>query len=132
MGVPMPPVVVLIVCKSMIVGPGIPETGWENRAWVIEDGKMQCRREEVQLYSPEEAQSFSANDCGRAAIMAIPQWDEQHKGSNYRAWRVACPVPVMNTGKDGIKGTPDDEVVDWVLPDCGHPETVVCEKDIAI
>lgn len=131
MGVPMPPVVVLIVCKSMIVGPGLPETGWEQRAWVIEDGKMQCRREVIQMTSAEDT-TFSKMDCMRAGIMAIPQWDQAHRSGSYRGWKVACPVPVVDTGPDNIPGTADDTIIDWTLPDCGSRETVVCEKDIAI
>ena len=131
MDVSMPPVVVLIVCKTLMAHTPVPETGYEGRAWAIEDGKMQCRREEIALTSMGD-DTFSMQDCMRAGIMMIPAWDAAHKGGSYRAWRVACPTPIKNYGKDGIKGTRDDETIGWQLPDCGRYEQVVCEKDIAI
>jgi hypothetical protein len=52
------------------------------------------------------------------------QWDQSHKSSKYRFWRVACPVPIVDT-RTG-------EVIAWKMPDCGHRDTVVCEVDTAI
>lgn len=134
MAAPMPPVVVLIVCKTLVAGLGNPDTGWEDRVWAIEDGKMQCRRIEQEMTPGplESSPEFTPMQCQRDGIMAMAEWDAHNRGSAYRAWRVACPTPVKNTGPDGIKGTADDQIIDWTLPDCGHPDTVYCEQDIAI
>ena len=137
----MPAVVVLILCKTVSVGDGADAnsdfTTWQVREWAYENSMMTCRREVVAL---EDAGAmgggptvpFTPHACMFAGIMAIPEWESKHKNSQYRVWRVACPTPIKNYGADGLKGTPDDETVDWVLPDCGHPDTVICEKDSAI
>ena len=132
MPVPMPAAIVLIVCKTVVVGPPDANANFtraENRAWATEHAMMICRREEVQMYDKAEAegadpQPFNAQRCQRSAMMLGPQWDAQHQSSSYRFWRVACPVPIINT----ITG----EVIAWKLPDCGHRDTVVCEVDTAI
>ena len=132
MPVPMPSAVVLIVCKTVIAGePDVNSkwTGYENRAWAVEHGMMQCRRQEVELYDQSAAmgaaaQPFNQQRCQRASLMLGVQWDQSHKSSSYRFWRVACPVPIINT----ITG----EVIAWKMPECGHRDTVVCEVDTAI
>jgi hypothetical protein len=132
MPVPMPSAVVLIVCKTVIAGePDINAkwTGYENREWLIEDSMMQCRRQEVQLYDQSEAmgaaaQPFNQQRCQRASLMLGVQWDQAHKSSSYRFWRVACPVPIVDT-RTG-------EVIAWKMPECGHRDTVICEIDTAI
>jgi hypothetical protein len=132
MPVPMPSAVVLIVCKTVIAGePDINAkwTGYENREWLIEDSMMQCRRQEVQLYDQSEAmgaaaQPFNQQRCQRASLMLGVQWDQAHKNSSYRFWRVACPVPIVDT-RTG-------EVIAWKMPECGHRDTVICEIDTAI
>jgi hypothetical protein len=128
----MPSAVVLIVCKTVIAGePDINAkwTGYENREWLIEDSMMQCRRQEVQLYDQSEAmgaaaQPFNQQRCQRASLMLGVQWDQAHKSSSYRFWRVACPVPIVDT-RTG-------EVIAWKMPECGHRDTVICEIDTAI
>lgn len=132
MPVPMPSAVVLIVCKTVVVGApdhNASYTGYENRDWAYENSMMQCRRQEVQLYDQAAAlgataQPFNTQRCQRAGIMLGVNWDQSHKGSSYRFWRVACPVPIVNT----ITG----EVIAWKMPECGHRDTVVCEVDTAI
>ncbi|MDJ0514676.1 MAG: hypothetical protein QNJ62_14635 [Methyloceanibacter sp.] len=132
MPVPMPSAVVLIVCKTVVAGePDINAkwTGYENREWAIEHGMMQCRRQEVQLFDQAEAlgaaaQPFNQQRCQRASLMLGVQWDQAHKSSNYRFWRVACPVPIVDT-RTG-------EVIAWKMPECGRRDTVVCEVDTAI
>lgn len=136
----MPAVVVLIVCKTVMSGPedqNSQYTGWENRDWAYENSMMTCHRHEIQMFDPAEAQGsdpvpFNSMSCMSAAIRLATQWDLEHRASAYRTWRVACPVPIMNTGSDGIEGTPDDQVVGYKLPECGHPDTVVCETDSQI
>ena len=127
---PMPPVVVLIVCKTEIVGKPDKNAAFthvENREWAYVNAMMQCKREVITLTDPDydsglaAAQPFNTQRCNRAGIMQGVMWDQQHKSSNYRFWRHACPVPTVDTNT----GT----VLSWSLPDCGHRETVVCEKD---
>ncbi len=128
----MPPIIVLIVCKTVIAGePDINAkwTGHENRAWAIENSMMQCRRQEVQLYDQAEAQGaqaqpFNRQRCLGAGILLGVQWDQAHKGSSYRFWRVACPVPIVDT-RTG-------KVLSWKMPECGHRDTVHCEVDSEI
>ena len=53
MGVSMPAVVVLIVCRTVLAGPvdqNSDKTGWENRDWEYQNSMMICRRQEVQLF----------------------------------------------------------------------------------
>lgn len=132
MAVPMPSVAILIVCKTVLVG--APDenaafTHYQDREWAIEQGMMICRRNEVQLYDQAAEMGadpvpFTPMQCQRAAIMLGTEWDMKHPNSKYRTWRVACPTPTvdLNTG----------EIIGWVMPDCGHRETVICEMDTAI
>ncbi len=132
MAVPMPAIVTLIVCRTVLAGPtdqNAAYTGYENRQWATEHSMMVCRRQEVQLYDQAEAQgadpqAFTRQRCQRAGIVLGAQWDASHKGSSYRFWRVACPVPVIDT-RTG-------KVIAYTMPDCGHRETVICEADTSI
>lgn len=128
----MPAVVVLIVCKVAVAGPPDQNagfTGSKNLEWATEHAMMQCRRQEVSLFDADAAKGadprpFSMQVCWRSAIMLGSNWDALHGNSNYRTWRVACPVPIVNT----ITG----EVIAWQLPPCGHRDTVRCEADTTI
>jgi hypothetical protein len=136
--VPMPAVVVLILCKVVIAGPPDQNsalTHSENLQWATENSMMICRRQEVQMYDQAEASGadpkpFTQMDCAHSGILLGSTWDAQHRNSKYRFWRVACPVPMKSTM--GTPDTRDDEIVGWVLPDCGHRDTVICEVDTAI
>ncbi|ODR96178.1 hypothetical protein AUC69_15585 [Methyloceanibacter superfactus] len=111
MPVPMPAAVVLIVCKTVVVGPEDQNsafTGYENREWATENSMMVCRRQEVQLFDQAEAmgaqaQPFNVQRCQRSAIMLGSQWDAGHRGSKYRFWRVACPVPIVRRTRTGAR-----------------------------
>jgi hypothetical protein len=128
----MPAAVVLIVCKTVIAGPADQNaayTGYENREWATEHSMMVCRRQEVQLFDQAEAmgadpQTFNMQRCQRSGIMLGSQWDAGHRGSPYRFWRVACPVPIVDT-RTG-------DVIAWKMPECGHRDTVRCEVDAEI
>ena len=132
MPVPMPAAVVLIVCKTVIAGPedqNAGYTGHENREWATEHTMMVCRRQEVEVFDQAEAQGadaqpFNTQRCQMSAMRLGAEWDAGHRGSAYRFWRVACPVPIMDT-RTG-------EVIGWKLPECGNPDTVICEVDTAI
>lgn len=134
MPVPMPAVVVLIVCKTAMLPADQHDinskwTGYENRTWAYEDSMMQCKRKEVQLYDQSEAmgadpQPFNTHRCQRAGIMLGVQWDQSNKHTPYRFWRVACPVPIVNTQTG--------EVIGWKKPECASGKwrgKVVCDVD---
>jgi hypothetical protein len=134
--VPYPTVVVLIVCKTVLLGgdQNTEYTGWENREWAYENSKMVCRRQEVDMFDVSEAQGadpmpFNPMACMAASIRLAAQWDVEHK--DYKTWRVACPVPIKNDAT-GDGPTPDDPIVGWSLPPCGHADTVICETDSQI
>lgn len=119
MAVPMPAAVVLIVCKVVAAGPADQNsafTGYQNLEWATEHSMLVCRRLEL----PRDP----TLPCNKGAVMTAVQWDEMNKGSSYRAWRVACPVPIVNT----ITG----EVIAWKMPECGHRDTVHCEGDMSL
>lgn len=132
MAVPMPPVVVLIVCKVLFVG-GEDEnsryTNWRHTEWAYQDSKMVCRRHEIQLYDPAADQGakplpFTLGACQRTIPRLAAQFDVDYRDKPWRFWRGACPVPTINTETG--------EVLNWTLPDCGHRDTVICEKDTVI
>jgi len=135
MPVPMPAAVVLIVCKTFIAGPedqNSAYTGYENREWATENSMMVCRRQEVQLFDQAEAmgaqaQPFNVQRCQRSAIQLGTEWDAGHRGSKYRFWRVACPVPIVRKNPDG-----SEDVIAWKMPECGHRDIVRCEVDAEI
>lgn len=136
--VPMPAVVVLVLCRVISAGPEDQNASFtkaQNLQWDLTDAKMHCRRQEVQLYDASVDQGadpkpFTQMDCWRAGILIGSQWDASHPNSKYRLWRVACPVPLKNTM--GTEDTRDDQIVGWSMPDCGHREFVVCDMDTAI
>jgi hypothetical protein len=138
MSVPMPPVVVLIVCKVLFVGEpddNAKFTGWRDTEWDLAQGMMHCRRSEIQRYDaaadegpsrgdgPAAALPFTQAACNRAGVMQGAQFDADHRDKPWRVWRFACPVPMMNTETG--------EIVGWQLPDCGH-HAVICESDSVI
>lgn len=133
--IPMPAVIVLIVCKTVISGPPDANAAFthsQNLDWATENAMMMCRREEVQMYDRAEdagvaPQPFNETRCQHSAMMLGPNWDASHASSRYRFWRVACPVPVVRKNADGT-----EDIIAWSLPDCGHRETVLCEVDTAI
>jgi hypothetical protein len=136
--VPMPAVVVLILCKVAIAGPEDQNSRFthsENLKWDTENSMMVCRRQEVPMYDQAEAagadpKPFTPMDCWRSGLVLGANWDAQHRNSHFRFWKVACPVPMKNTR--GTPDTRDDDIVGWVMPDCGHRDTVICEVDTAI
>jgi hypothetical protein len=142
MGVQIPPILVLIVCKTVSAG-ALDEnarfTGYENLEWATEHSMMVCRRNEIQLYDPVEGMKLNASDdpapplnpnfavasqCARAGIRLATDWDQTHKNSRWRVWRVGCPTPIVDTRT----GT----VIGYKLPECGHRDTVICETDSVI
>jgi len=132
--VPMPSAIVLIVCKTVNLGPdqNYEFTRAEHREWATENAMMVCRRQEVAMYDMAEdggaaPQPFNQQRCQRSAMMLGPQWDQQHASSSYRFWRVGCPVPIVRKNADG-----SEDIIAWKLPDCGHRDTVICEVDTAI
>lgn len=135
MPVPMPAAIVLIVCKTVIAGPADQNSEYtksENREWATEHAMMICRRQEVEMYDTAvdagaQPKPFTQMDCQHSAMLLGSTWDAQHKNSNYRFWRVACPVPIVRKNPDG-----SEDIIAWKMPDCGHRETVVCEVDTAI
>ena len=139
----MDPVVVLIVCKTLLApveGVALENekiTHHQSREWAIEDGKMQCRRLEVGVIDIKEVkgmkgQPFTNERCNYASIMLGAQWNASHQNSKYRYWRTACPVKIVDVGPDGEEDTDDDRIVGWKLPECGSRATVHCEVDSEI
>lgn len=138
--VPMPPSIVLIFCKTESSGENDINAKWtnhQNLKWATEYSKMVCRRQEIQVFDQAAAQGaqpqpFNINMCQRSGMSLGATWDATHPSSKYRFWRVACPVPIKNYGPDGLKGTKDDRIVSWYMPECGHRDTVTCEVDSEI
>jgi hypothetical protein len=136
---PMPNVLVLIVCRVVILGDIDPHTGWQNTEWNTEGGVMHCKREQVELYDPAPDQGalpvpFTPIACMRAAMMLGPQFDVDatHAKRPWRFWRAACPTKVMDDN-----GTPDnprdDKHIGWSIPACPEKHGVLeCESDTAI
>jgi hypothetical protein len=142
MPVQIPPVLVLIVCKTMAAGvpdPNAAYTNAENLQWATEHSMMVCRRNEVQLYDPAEgmqlkpadapAPALSANladpgQCARAGMPLATQWNLTHRGTPWRVWKVGCPAPIVDLRTGGVIG--------YKLPECGHRDTVICEVDSEI
>lgn len=138
--VSMPAVIVLIVCKVAIAGPpdqNANQTGAQNLQWATEHSMMVCRRHEIPVMDMAAEQGadpvpFSTQQCQRSAMMLGPAWDQSHRSSRWRFWRAACPVPIMSVGPDGVKGTRDDVVIGYSLPECGKRDIARCEVDTAI
>ena len=142
MGIQIPPVLVLIVCKTILAGPpdqNAAYTKWENLEWATEHSMMVCRRNEIQLYDPVEGMRLSATDdpapplnpnfavasqCARAGIRLATDWDQAHRNTPWRVWRVGCPAPIVDTRTGALIG--------YKLPECGHRDTVICETDSVI
>jgi hypothetical protein len=142
MGIQIPPVLVLIVCKTILAGPpdqNADFTKWENLEWATQHSMMVCRRNEIQLYDPVEGMKLSPVDdpapplnpnfavtsqCARAGIRLATDWDQAHRGTPWRVWRVGCPAPIVDIRTGALIG--------YKLPECGHRDTVICETDSVI
>ena len=142
MGIHIPPVLVLIVCKTVLAGPPDQNTAytkWENLDWATEHSMMVCRRNEIQLYDPVEGMRLTATDdpapplnpnfadasqCARAGVRLATDWDQAHRNTPWRVWRVGCPAPIVDMRTGALIG--------YKLPECGHRDTVICETDSVI
>ena len=142
MSVQIPPILVLIVCKTISGGEPDMNAAWthvENLKWDTPNSMMLCRRLEVQLYDPVEGQKLNPSDnpapplnpsfnewgqCARAGVTLSKSWDDQHHNTPWRVWRVGCPAPIVDEKTGAIVG--------YKLPECGHADTVVCETDSVI
>ena len=142
MSVHIPPVLVLIVCKVAIAGApdqNAAMTGVQNLEWATQNSMMTCRREEVQLYDPTEGLTLTAigdpaepldpnlaesTQCARTGIGVAVNWDQAHRNSTWRVWRVGCPTPIVDLSSG--------QVIGYKLPECPHHEIAVCEVDSAI
>ncbi len=142
---PTPPTsLVLIVCRGHVEPWSTPDeqanaeyTHAENWQWDYPDSKMLCKRSEIPMIDQDEGKPLNggtvfslhpnfadAAQCAAAGIQLENQWDRQNKGSAWRVWRVGCPTPVIDA-ESGL-------VLSYVLPDCGHFDTIVCEIDSTI
>jgi hypothetical protein len=128
--VAMPAILVLIVCKVALAGSpdqNSDQTGTQNLEWAITNSMMTCQRNEVPLYDPAGDTTppnlMRAEECARTGIMVAAHWDEAHRGTNWRVWRVGCPSAIVNQ---------NGAIVGYKLPECGHADTVVCLVDSTI
>lgn len=141
MAVPMPAVVVLIVCKVVL---GEPDHNSQFTHYLpstpdLTGGAMHCRRIEVALYDPApdqgaDAQDFGTFHCMRAGARFGAQYDIDNWNKPWRFYRFGCPVPVMDSGPDGIEGNRDDVQIGWHIPECGDvaKDKAICEGDTQI
>ena len=123
----MPPVVVLIVCKTLLASPQTDNdklTGYQDRAWMTENSMMVCRRDEVLVFNPDEKAPWTQAVCIREAVRLGAEFDITHANTPYRVWRIGCPTPTINT----ITG----EIIAWTLPPCPHRDIAVCYNDTVI
>lgn len=134
---PMPAVVVVIACKvaflpysSALEHENSSFTGYKPYKWATEHSQMQCRRHEIQLYNPADPNAvFNAHVCMKASWQIRMDWDRSHDNTNWRVWKTACPIPVINTQTG--------KVLAWQMPSCPRENkqdrvTVHCEQDTAI
>ena len=71
MGVQIPPVLVLIVCKTVLAGPADHNaafTHYENLEWATEHSMMVCRRHEIQLFDPAEGVQLGPDHAPAPAL----------------------------------------------------------------
>ena len=119
MAVPMPAIVVLIVCKVAFT-PGPPDsndkfTGHQNLEWAMEHSMMVCRREEVTMFDQAAAlgappMPFSRSQCMMSAMQLATAWDSAHRGRIRMAPRTSSP------GHYQIVGTQTLSSVRWTAP----------------
>ena len=75
MGVQIPPILVVIACKTMLAGPldeNAKFTGYENLEWATEHSMMVCRRHEIQLYEPGRTAGAPSERLATATVILGP------------------------------------------------------------
>lgn len=132
-----PSAFVMIVCKTLSIGTldaNSDFTHWQNREWDMTEGKMHCRRIEMTVTPQNDNDGpFNQDKCWHTALTLGPRFDTEHPNSPYRFWRVACPVKIVDVGRDGLPGTADDVLIGYKLPECPTLEgKVECDQDTAI
>jgi hypothetical protein len=114
MAVHIPPILVVIACKVVMAGnpdPNASFTHVENTVWATENSMMVCQRHEVDLYDPVEGMQLNPSDqpvpalnpnfadhgqCARAGIALAVDWDQAHRNTPWRVWRIGCPSPIVD------------------------------------
>jgi hypothetical protein len=142
MTVHIPPILVVIACKVVMAASQDPNAAFthvENTEWATENSMMVCQRNEVELYDPVEGMQLNQADdpvralnpnfadhgqCARAGITLATEWDQAHRGTPWRVWRIGCPTPIVDLSTGALIG--------YKRPECGHRDTVVCETDSEI
>jgi hypothetical protein len=142
MAVHVPPILVVIACKVVISAnpdPNAALTHVETFDWATQNSMMVCERNEVELYDPVEGMQLNPTDdpapalnpnfthhgqCARVGITLAMNWDQAHRNTPWRVWRIGCPTPIVDLSTGTLIG--------YKLPECGHRDTVVCETDSEI
>lgn len=147
--VPMPPVLVLIVCRVILGEPDVNSTftNWRPSQPDMSNGVMHCRRIEQQLYDPNvdqgaDEKSFTPFDCHWAALRMGPGYDVERfakekdtpaGGNGWRFWRAACPTPIYPDADADGKPDPRQPPIAWKIPECPSSKGVLeCEGDTPI
>ena len=110
MGIHIPPVLVLIVCKTVLAGAARPKHRVYQMAEprlgdrTLDDGVPAQRDPALRSRGRDEAQSHvddpapplnpnfaDAAQCARAGIRLATDWDQAHRNTPWRVWRVGCP-----------------------------------------
>ena len=110
MAVHIPPILVVIACKVVMAASQDPNAAFthvENTEWAAENSMMVCQRNEVELYDPVEGMQLNQADdpvpalnpdftdhgqCARAGITLATEWDQAHRGTPWRVWRIGLPL----------------------------------------
>ena len=123
-----------VVDKTGLPGrqnPKMAAPNWKDLEWYINQGlELECKREVIENMDdstqyaaggtgkeiPLDPDWSHSSECAARAMEIGPRWNDAHPG--WAVLAIGCPVPIKNYGADGIKGTFDDEIVGYKLPEC--------------
>jgi len=108
---------VVIACKVSIAAnpdPNAAFTHVENIQWVTENSMMVCQRHEIPLIDPVEGLQLSPaaepmpslnpdfsdwSQCQRAGMDLEMKWDNEHRNTPWRVWRIGWLSPASGPGR---------------------------------
>ena len=102
--------------------PQLPAPGWKDLELKLNKfGEVSCKREVVNQFDLPKglfADVRTRIGCVRAGPLVAQQWNEEPGHEGWAVAAIGCPTPIFNDMNYNQELDPDEEILDWKLPEC--------------